>query len=63
MFLIEGVVEQKTYLAKADRSAQLPRIGPLSRPCWLFWCPLVAIFCVACIAGGERVAPMPLGWY
>ena len=41
--LIEGMIESKTYLEEIDGSAQKPMNRPLSRPCWPFWGPMVAI--------------------
>ena len=54
------MLDQKTYLAKADKSAQKPRGGHSSRPHWPFWGPLAAILD---FAGGERVRLAPLGSY
>ena len=36
-------MDQKTYFAKADRSAQNVGVTSLSRPRWPFWGPLAAI--------------------
>ena len=44
---------------KVDGSAQKPRGGHFSRPCWSFWGPLGHFG----IASGEQVPPVPLGWY
>ena len=56
-------VDQKTYFEKVDGSAQKHSGKPPSRPCRLFWGPLVAILDFAGVAGGERAPPSPLGWY
>ena len=43
LFSSKECLDQKTYLANVDQSAQEPRIGPLSRPRRPFCGPLAAI--------------------
>ena len=50
-------MDQKTFFAKVDRSAQKPRGRHLSRPRQPFWGPQAAILDFAGVSGGERVSP------
>ena len=43
LFSKKKCLDLKTYLAKVDWRAQKPLGTPLSRPCWTYWGPLVAI--------------------
>ena len=58
-FLIEGVLESKTYLAKVDGSAQNPSVRHCSRPHRPFWGPQRTFWILQAVWRCRRWASAP----